>query len=53
MILAYLQALFIRSDLKSKFHLKNSKEGNYPLIEEHVISFKVVSLNERNGLVIL
>lgn len=51
--LPYLKALFIRIELKDKYHLNNSKEGNYALIVEHVISFKVVSINERVGLVIL
>ena len=53
MVLPYLKALFIRTELKTKFHLNNSKEGNYSLIEEHVVLFKVVSINERDGLVFL
>ena len=48
-----LKILFIRTELKNKYHLNNSKEGNYALIVQYVISFKVVSINERVGLVIL
>ena len=50
MVLPYLRALFIRIELKSKCNLNNSIEGNYPLIEEHVVLFKVVSINKTDGL---
>ena len=45
--------LFIRVELKSKCHLNNSIEGDYPVIKEHVVLFKVVSINERDSLVFL
>ena len=53
MVLPYLRALLIRIELKSKCNLNNSIEGNYPLIEEHVVLFKVVSINKRDGLAFL
>lgn len=52
-VLPYIKILFIRTELKSKFHLISSKKENYPLIQEHVISLEAVSTNERDGLVSL
>ena len=40
MVLPYLKALFIRTELKTKFHQNNSKEGNYQFTEEHVVFFE-------------